>query len=575
MTLSDAMRRIRCRTACVLALVIGVPGLTVQAQVPIAGSSRSCAPLAALAGIQQGEPIKCGFPVIAGALHQKENLNPVQARLLSSLLARPILQTSILKNGFRVHFDTSGINAPALLDASHQRIEGTARAYADSVAAIASYVAWFDTTVLAYNPPPDDGTLGGGPEYDIYIANLGTEYGRTTPDVDIPPGGRTSSYLEVDCDFTFVYPDSNRGLPALRVTLAHEFHHAIQIGAYGYWTSDVFFYEITSVWLEEVLFTEVNDYYNYLRSSSGHFRNPSKSFTSGDIVAYSRGIWGIYMEKRFGRDAMRRTWEAIRSMRPIVALENVLTESPFRIGLQAAFTEWTLWNFYTGSRAEPIRYYPEGAAYPEILETPIEYMPPSSTMSQGMVALAARYHQVLVSQGAQDIDTVVLALSNVNVDAAVNGSLATFPYGFVISANQVDPSSQPTRSGVYVKFSVPDPLNWTLWFIEDSTAGLSAGVRTLAEGTAFPNPFSPDGKLNVHIPVDSEIPVTGVLTVYSSNMDLVYNSGTVHSSGSIRQVFSWSGQTETGVLAPTGIYLYVLQVGEGRTIRGKIAVIRR
>ena len=91
--------------------------------------------------------------------------------------------------------------------------------------------------------------------------------------------------------------------------------HAIQIGRYSYWYNDVYFYELSATWMEDVAYTEVNDYYNYLNASWGHFRNPHREFNSGsDLIMYSRGIWGQFIEKEFTIAMMRRTWEYTRSV---------------------------------------------------------------------------------------------------------------------------------------------------------------------------------------------------------------------------------------------------------------------
>jgi len=195
-------------------------------------------------GAKAVQPDKCGLHVIASAMQHQRELSPGQRNALSILQTRPSLDTSIVADRFRVHFDTTGLNTPALLDSSHTRIPGTAFAYADSVAAIAAYVYSYETSILGFPPPPSDGGLGGGPEYDIYIEDLGVGlYGLTTPDIDVVEGGTSSTFIEIQSDFSFVNPPGNRGLPAMRVTIAHEFIHAIQIGNYGFWCTDVWFHE--------------------------------------------------------------------------------------------------------------------------------------------------------------------------------------------------------------------------------------------------------------------------------------------------------------------------------------------
>ena len=43
--------------------------------------------------------------------------------------------------------------------------------------------------------------------------------------------------MNIDNDFQFF----TARVDGLRVTIAHEFFHAIQFGAYGYWSTDLYF----------------------------------------------------------------------------------------------------------------------------------------------------------------------------------------------------------------------------------------------------------------------------------------------------------------------------------------------
>lgn len=564
------------RRVAVALMMAGLPQYTGQAA-EFQTNVRSLGPLiAALSGADSaGAPTKCGFVIVSEALRQRSGLTPETQAMLQLLMVRPMLQTSVANGIFRVHFDTLGVNTPALLDGSGARIPGTARAYADSVAGILNRVAADLEARHGFQLPPGDGALGGGPEYDVYIEELSSEYGRTTPDIDIPDGATVTSFIEIDNDFSFVYPDSNKGLPGLRVTIAHEFHHAVQIGGYAYWQSEVYFHEITSVWVEELLFTEVNDYYLYLRSSAGHFRSPHVSFTTSDLISYSRGIWGIYLEKRFGSGLMRTIWEECRETRPTQAIDVTLRQPSLNSSMTAAFTDWALWNYWTGTRSKGTTYYPEAPAYPEIVQIPTEFVPPATTISQKLPPLATRYHQVLVPSGTGLMDTVTLALNNVDYPSALSGGLVPISYTWRLAATPVDPSYRQTKAGIYVKLEVADPLVWTAWFIEDSLANSGESLASLEEGTAFPNPFTPDGSKVLYIPVDDIAPVSGSLSIYSGSMDRVYESGLLRSSGVTRQLFSWDGRTSSGQPVPTGIYIFVLSLDGGKTVRGKIAVIRK
>lgn len=520
-----------------------------------------------------GEPVKCGFPLLVGARRQIRALTPEVRAAAEGLLARPVLQTSILLYGFRIHFDTVGTDAPVLLDAQGQRIPGTAFAFAESTATSLAYVESVEIGQLGYPPPVPDGTEGGGPEPDVYIMDLGNSYGMTNPDIDLPAGGRSSSYITIDNDFAFVRPVANRGIPALKVTIAHEYHHLIQIGNYGLWPDDIYFYEITSTWLEDVVYTDVNDYYNYLRSSSSQFRMPDVAFTSNSLIEYSRAVWGHFIAKAYGAAMMRRSWEFVREERPLQAIDAALREGGSSFAL--AFAEWACWNYYTGSRADPAKYYPEGANYPEIAQGVSEFVAPSTTLTGSVQPTGVRYHQVFIPRSPGVSDTLSVAPVNCDLNSALAVSTGTQSYTVFIRSDQPDASFRQTGAGVYAKFAADNPSLWSVWFFVGRNSFQPFGAGSLAEGTAFPNPWIVDGSTSVSIPVDGTVPLTGRLQVYDASMKLVHASEDRRLVGATRQYCAWDGITDNGRLVASGIYVYFLVLSDGRTITGKIAVLRR
>jgi hypothetical protein len=436
------------------------------------------------------------------------------------------------------------------------------------VAAIANYVWDFEINRLGYAPPPPDRGDGDGSEYDMYIQNLGNLYGDTTPEVqiDAPQEGQVyTTFIRVHHDFTFVNPPSNQGLPALRVTLAHEFHHAIQIGNYGYWQNDISFYEMTSVWMEDVVYTDVNDYYQYLRSSQGHFAHPDVPFTSTGLIVYSRGIWPMYIAKRFGPDVMRQCWEKVKHDRPLQAIDNALHNPPSSSSLKNAFAEWSLWNHFTGFRSDPVRYYPEGANYPLMTQDGIGFTPPSRAIQGSSDDLASKYYQVVSAT-----DTLTLVVSNLDIASAIAGLAGSHPYAYLLNSNKIDDSYKETAARIYVKFDVPDPSNWWNWVI--GKGGIEASL--IAEGQPFPNPFRINGSASVRIPITASAPLKGSLSILSSSMDLIYSWSGSSTPELGKQVFHWNGKTNDDKLASSGVYFYVLELPAG-VIKGKIAVLRK
>ena len=390
-------------------------------------------------GVKGSEPDKCGLHVIAATMQHRRELSPGQRTALSILQTRPSLDTSIVAGKFRIHFDTTGVNTPALLDSNYARIPGTAFAYADSVAAIAAYVYNYETSILGFPSPPSDGDLGGGPEYDIYIENLGDgSYGLTTPDIDGVDGGTSSTFIEIHNDFSFVTPSQNKGLPAMRVTIAHEFQHAIQIRNFGFWLSDVWFHEITSTWMEDVVFHGINDYLNYLYANESQFQTPDLPLNTNDFIYYSRCIWCKYMTKRFGGATMLHIWETAHSMKPLAAIDHTL-QTQYNSSLSAAFAEWTLWNYFTGPRADTTKYYSESSLFPIITETYYALNVPSQQVSESLPCLSGTYFGFI-----SGTDTVTVALANVNTSCPT-GSATSSPFTLTVSKPNRTIHSGPLR----------------------------------------------------------------------------------------------------------------------------------
>ncbi|MGE5313431.1 MAG: hypothetical protein ACM3Q4_01915, partial [Acidobacteriota bacterium] len=153
---------------------------------------------------------RCGTPerlrvFSMGALNEKQQLMDV---------FRPELQTSIVssRGHFRIHFDTTGVNLPALVDAEGNRIEGTWRAFVDSAAKIFDAVWQREVSHFGFPAPASDHGAGGGDEYDVYIAEMIPGlYGLTQPEGALPDAqskapSLLSSYIEVDNDFGRGYP---------------------------------------------------------------------------------------------------------------------------------------------------------------------------------------------------------------------------------------------------------------------------------------------------------------------------------------------------------------------------------
>jgi hypothetical protein len=180
----------------------------------------------------------------------------------------------------------------------------------------------WDTEIvgMGYRQPLDDSSTtlndGGGPELDIYLADLGRYglFGYCTSDdphaFTVSAPWAVSAYCVLDDDYAqrqFGFGQTSNEF--LQVTAAHEFFHAVQF-SYD-WFEDIAFMEGTAMWMEGEVYPNVIDRINYLnRSALSHPGVPLDTGANG----YEYGswlFWRFLSEKVFGDDPtiIREIWE--------------------------------------------------------------------------------------------------------------------------------------------------------------------------------------------------------------------------------------------------------------------------
>ena len=308
------------------------------------------------AGARAQAPVKCGFPEIA-ALHTAARHDAQARDLLKAALQRPILDFSyVTPDGrFKIHYTLTG---PDAVDPVSTNSAGVPD-FVHEAGVVAQRAHALLVDVLGMREPASD-NASDGPEFDFYVNNRPrSEYGRTVPEF---AGGSGPSYILVDNDFGAGY--YTHGLDALRVTVAHEYFHAVQLNYY-YRLEDVYFLELSSVWFEDYAYDDINDYFNYLRSWFANTTLPLN--TSNNSHEYGSGIWLHYLTKRLGTaDIVRSLWERVVSEPAVFATRYVLQSPPFNLPFDQAMQEFYNWCVFTGYRADAEKYFEEGGDYPLI-----------------------------------------------------------------------------------------------------------------------------------------------------------------------------------------------------------------
>ncbi len=336
---------------------------------------------------------KCGTPfTIEAAAFQREFGT---AAGFDDVLARPrpedFPRTFDSPGGnFRIHFTTQAGDIDTVkstdLDA-----DGTPD-YVEDVARVADSVWMHHIDELGYHAPYNDALPpynDSDPRYDIYIRRtLPTFYGATYPESQVVVEGgryRTASYMEVDNNYAVIPAYANRPLDALRVTIAHEFFHAIQFyydaleGCQAVNRCDreefnPYWLEMSAVWMEEETYDNVNDYYYYLAPYLRSLNKQPRYFDGSDIEVYGAGIYPIYLAQRLGRDVIRKIWDNCAA----VATENyqfgavqdaIDAHTNGATNFAESWIEFGQWLFFTGNRARPGLFFEEAANYDMIPDT--------------------------------------------------------------------------------------------------------------------------------------------------------------------------------------------------------------
>ena len=555
------------------ALIVYVP-LLVDAQVLSQKRESLQSVVTILGGRPNGVPgartMKSGTPLIALSHILRHQLSVQSKATIAAAFQISDMQKSRLSPSgkFRIHYDTSGINTPALLNASQSAsVPNTYEAYVDSVAAIFDYCWTFQIDSLGYRPPASDGGWGGGTEYDILIQNLDpTVFGYTMYDdstrinpTSTPP--RYWAYTVVDNDYLGY---RTPGLNGLRATAAHEFQHAIHLGGYGMWDDrDVYFFELSAGWMEGVNFPSVHDYYNDVSAYFTGFHGLPFYYLDAFYIGSERGIWGQYLAARFGRDAMRDIWEREASEPVIPSINDVLIVRGSNFASE--LTLFTYWNYFTADRADPVHYYPEGSHYPRF--TPNTTAPYISggiaSMADQPGVFSSNFYEFRLTS-----DTITAIVANVDLAAAEQYDAATRPIQLELGTSITDLPTQDIPGGLEIGFGASNPSVWTEHYVQSSTGSPIANPNK----NASPNPIYLARESRLALPVQD--PTNSLAQVYFLNSALTMQfSSSYNVSNAFGANFILVPSSDLQSHLSSGVYFVIARVNQSE-YRWKVAVIR-
>lgn len=289
---------------------------------------------------------------------------------------------------FEFHYDTTGTHAVS----AEQTLQGAMDAgipdyiYKAAFAADSSYR--YQVEELGFTD------FKKAEPYKINFRNFGF-YGTTT-------SSGSTTFITIHSSFIGfpenTHPEGN-SLGALYVTLAHEIKHAIQYEANRWRGSAGSFnwIEMDATLMEEIVFDDVNDYYNYLfdtndpdqPSSSSIFGDP-QSPTPG---AYYHITWMLYFAEEYGTEFWADVWDVIESNPEIPfidAIEQSLAVRSKSFGRNHVLNH--LWHLGSGSTFADASFgFREREYYPDPFIEFDLFTIPDSLSQTGLRPLGANY----------------------------------------------------------------------------------------------------------------------------------------------------------------------------------------
>ncbi len=523
------------------ALILRATALLCPAQLPPRYEQRS-GPIEPCATQVLNEIRASGLRSVPGA--------PVE---LSSFLQRPSgLDEQSESQHFVIHYTLDSPNRPGL-----GSVPDFLRAAIDACEA-----AWVYHAREGWPPPLADGQQGGSDRIDVYVLDLGWGvYGYALGE-DLPAAQGKAGFIVIDNDFAGAETAAQGGA-LLSVTLAHEYHHLVQLG-YGYAPEANWFMEQTATMVEGLVCPGIQDRYRYLPYFTATPYRPLD--LSNGSFEYGAWLWPQYLYERWGTDLLTTAWEQwsgggttmLQALDAALGIADpALQQAADAEGsaLDTAYRDWTTWNTFLGDFNDG-NHYQHGSEYPArvtpeavITSYPVQSLRPEATRQPGR--FGASYVELRPSGTSADNR---LGLGVSACSSALRGVLVTWPIAdaapvvqsailggseIALSVPHWDETGRAyliivngSQANSGCDYSVTATTRFATADVEDG----SSSVGSLPRLANAPNPFEPYTVIRYELPSDA--PIT--LRIFDSQgrwLETLYEGGGTAGSHALR----WRG----------------------------------
>ena len=448
-----------------------------------------------------GEIHKCSTPLHVFEYKFKDQISSSLLPQRNIRKNKSALATYTSATGkFEITYETVGADAVPAGDSNSNGVPDYVEWTAQSADSSYNYLV----QTLGYTDPIPDGT-----KYDISYEDIGF-YGFT----ETIGGSGAGTRIVLENDFVGFPsnddPDGNqRG--ALRVTMAHEFKHAIQFAQNGFTGNSDLWAEMDATLIEEAVYDLVNDYYNYLGGSGDVFGNPGVTVIPG---SYEDVTWALYFHEKYGADFWQGAWQRIEDSITNLSLLNAVEQELSSRGedYTEALQELYAWHFVSGAYRNANFGFDENFFYPTpVVQSHITQVDDQFSVDLNLGRFAAYFANVvppsnqtgdaaiLMDTESSGLSLAVVALFD---DGTVSFELAEEESGFLV-VNEGWKWDEIERLGVVV---VNEQQNTSASFrirVSDTFPTSIPIDNTMPTTTElkqnYPNPFNPSTTIPVSI----------------------------------------------------------------------------
>ncbi len=504
---------------------------------------------------EEDGPHKCATPAHMFFHRHRSELAPatldaVNTRYAPARRSRSLPAFISPSGKFEINYETSGPDAVPSGDTNTNGVPD----YVEWVAEAMDSSYRHEVLTLGYTDP-----IPAGEQYVVTLQDIGGAYGYATINSGSPGG----TEIFIENDFAgFPSNDDPQGdqRGAIKVTAAHELKHAIQF-VQNNWNGDTDRWaEMDATLMEEVVYDNVNDYYNYISGfGSNIFEAPYNTIIPG---SYEDVTFALFFHEKYGADFWVNVWDEIESGPSSLELLTLVQQEVEARGdnYPEVLAENYMWHYATGISNSPTNFgfeerldYPVDGAFVERSYTDV---PDTLSSEFSLVRYSADFMEVDLDESRSGYVDIRLLYDEPFVQL---GLLAYFPDGSVESrflAAQSSGQSQIltnwewneiTRLALVAVNS--DPVEVQRYRIQ-IRSDLPAEIQ-LSQN--YPNPFNPSTQIPVSIPTQQNV----TLEVYDITGRKIR---TLH-SGTLAPGF-YQFPFESYDLS-SGTYLYKLTTGEG------------